>query len=94
MMSKSAFLKNHSAQGAQSEPLKLCQHHYPLTMYYNNGSTEFCTDGNTIFARSTEVVNFCASSNHIVSVHKIKKCSYINNVRLSSMLIIILSLRS
>ena len=50
--------------------------HDPLAMYYDNGSTEFCTDRNTTFARSTAIYHFCGSSNHIVSVHEIAECIY------------------
>ena len=47
-----------------------------LAMHYNNGSTEFCADGNTTFARSTDIYHFCGSSNQIVSVHESTECSY------------------
>ena len=47
-----------------------------LAMHYNNGSAEFCADGNTTFARSTDIYHFCGSSNQIVSVHESTECSY------------------
>ena len=47
-----------------------------LAMYYNNDSTEFCADGNTTFARSTEIYFFCGWSNHISSVNELKDCRY------------------
>ena len=47
-----------------------------LAMYYNNGSTEFCADGNTTFASSTEIYFFCGWSNHIHSVNESNECRY------------------
>ena len=47
-----------------------------LVMHYDNGSTEWCADGNTTFARDTDIYHFCGSSNHIVSVHETTECSY------------------
>ena len=47
-----------------------------LAMHYDNGSTEWCADGNTTFARDTDIYHFCGSSNHIVSVHETTECSY------------------
>ena len=47
-----------------------------LAMHYDNGSTEGCADGNTTFARDTDIYHFCGSSNHIVSVHETTECSY------------------
>ena len=47
-----------------------------LAMHYIDGSTEFCADGNTTFARSTDIYHFCGSSNDIVSVHESTECSY------------------
>ena len=53
-----------------------CQNYYPLTMHFNNGSTEFCTDENTSFARKTKVIYTCEASNRIVDVYEMKKCIY------------------
>ena len=50
---------------------------YMLPMNYNNGSSEFCADGNSTFARSTEVIYFCSSHNHINTVRESKECSYL-----------------
>ena len=50
-----------------------------LAMHYNNGSTDFCTDGNTTFARSTDINFLCGSFDGIVSVHEFTICSYIIN---------------
>ena len=47
-----------------------------LAMHYIDGSTEFCADRNTSFARSTDIYHFCGSSNQIVSVHEFTECSY------------------
>ena len=47
-----------------------------LAMHYIDGSTEFCADGNTTLARSTDIYHFCGSSNDIVSVNEPTECSY------------------
>ena len=47
-----------------------------LAMHYYNGTTDFCTDGNTTFARSTDINFLCGSSDAIVSVNEFEICSY------------------
>jgi len=47
-----------------------------LAMHYYNGTTDFCTDGNTTFARSTDINFLCGSSDEIVSVNEFEICSY------------------
>ena len=80
LYSRITVLKEHSLNRpncVNTTTLWHCTTNCSLQIVVYNGSTEFCTDGNTTFARSAEVVNFCASSNHIVSVKQIKKCTYI-----------------
>jgi len=47
-----------------------------LAMHYYNGATDFCTDGNTTFARSTDINFLCGLSDEIVSVNEFEICSY------------------
>ena len=47
-----------------------------LTMYYKNGSTDFCSDGDTTLPRSTEIYYSCGYSNDIESVNEWEKCRF------------------